>query len=359
VTQGTPPPGKPVYLTDLRRDLQTAIPTVQIAFDAERDMSDAAKLEKVDLENPKSAVASRPPSNLSEQDKNNLHASFAQVDQARVQLVRILHELQATTRELATATKLQLGLKRPPDEPDLTQEQKDRLSQTRKALGIILDGLLQIVPVFIKGYNLAEYTHALLGTDAVKEQISGIDEEVKRHGIKIKELGDKLESTITALQDAANDQLRDLKERWRVEEVDYAEQTKVYLNALRDYQKLVLKVSPKGGSGPNFAKTYAAILRASQTSQSARGALNTERLRPERAKAFLGELQDPGTLVGEVPMPAGFVTFQKGGERFSFMGESQASLKDLAKQVQKVNDLYKSGDKIDRIFKAWKDALEE
>ena len=43
----------------------------------------AASLERIDLENPKSAVANRPPSKLSDQDKTNLHTSFAQVDQAR------------------------------------------------------------------------------------------------------------------------------------------------------------------------------------------------------------------------------------------------------------------------------------
>lgn len=365
VTEGTPLPGQVVDLSGLRKDLQSAGPSLQKTFDAERSMDAAAARDNVDLEDPKSAVANRPPSGLSDQDKTNLHASFAQVEQARVQMAHILHEMQATSKELATAIKLQLSLKRPPDEPDLTQEQKDQLSQTRRLIAAtILDGLSQIVSVFLDDkFMLEKLGLAIIGTDAVKDQVKGADEELERHLKKIDELGDKLERTlertITALQDAATDQIRDLKEKWRVEQGDWAEQAKIYKNALHDYQKLVLSVTAKGGGGPGFEQTFASILLAAQTSQCARSRLNTARLRPDAAKVFLAELQNPGTLVGKELKNPDVVFYEKGGKIFSFVGETSASLQDLAKQVQKVNDFYKSSARIDRIFKKWKDALED
>jgi hypothetical protein len=345
--------------------LQTAKPILKRASDAEDAMIFAAALERIDLEDPKSAVASRPPSKLSDQDKTNLRTSFAQVDQARVQKAHILHEMQATTREIATATKFQLNLKRPPDQA-LTQEQKNALSTGLKIITTVLDGLSTVVPVFMEDkFSLAKLGLAIIGADAVKDRITDIDDELARVEKKIEELGDKLErtinkleTTITALQGAATDEIRDLKERSRVERDDLAEQTKVYLNALHDYQKLVLKVSPKAGGGPGFEKTFAAILSASQASLSARSELNTPRLRPDRAKIFLAELQNPGTFRQQLTKPD-VAVFDNGREIISFLGETEASVKDLAEQVQKVTELYESSVKIDRIFKAWKDALEE
>jgi hypothetical protein len=204
-----------------------------------------------------------------------------------------------------------------------------------------------------------EYTLALIGTDKLREQVSGIDLEVELHGKQIKELGDKLERSITALEGVANDQIRDLNEKWRVEFGDFAEQSKLYDIALHDFEKLVRKVSPKGDGGGGFEKTFAAILSASQASLSARSALNTALLKQDEAKKRLAELQNRGKFHKQEPLPDVAIFENRAKVFLHFLGETEASVQDLEEQVKKVTEIYESGAKIDGIFKAWKDALEE
>jgi peptidoglycan hydrolase-like protein with peptidoglycan-binding domain len=361
VVAGSRLPGRPRNLAAFRQELQAAKPILKAASDADAKMFFVAALEKVDLENPKAAVAGRPPSKLSEQDKVNLHTAFAQLDQARVQKARILHELQATTRELQAAIEVQIELERPPDQA-LPQEHKNELAKSLKIALAIVEGYIAIVHLFSEGkFSVLKLGVAIIESEALKEGIDHLDHELEHVEAKIKELGDKLERTMEKLETikaAFTAQIRNLKQRSRVEREDLAEQTKVYRNALHDYQKLALKASPKAGGGPGFEKTIAAILSASQTSLSARSELNTPRLGPDGAKVFLAELQNPGTFKQQLQKPD-VAVFDNGRELVCYLGETEASLKALAAEVPKVIDLYESSAKIDRIFKAWQDALEE
>ena len=123
---------------------------------------------------------------------------------------------------------------------------------------------------------------------------------------------------------------------------DFVERTKVYRNALDDYLKLVLKVSPKKGGGARFEKTFAAILSASQDSLSARAVLNTAQLNPDGAKRFLAALQNRGTLVRQEKLPDVAIFQNSGPKLLHFLGETEASVQDLEEQIKKVNDLYNS-----------------
>ena len=96
-----------------------------------------------------------------------------------MQKARILHEMQATARELQTVTKRQLKLNRPPDQTP-TQEQQNNLSEGLKKITFVLDGLSAIVPVFMEDrFSLAKLRLAIIGTDVVKDRITSIDDELE------------------------------------------------------------------------------------------------------------------------------------------------------------------------------------
>jgi hypothetical protein len=289
-----------------------------------------------------------------------------QVEQGRVEVVNILHQMQTATNQAKTALdKLRSLPGLLPDE-FWTDLDKKHLEDAGTSMEHFWDFINSYTSTFTDSLSIVGLIHAVAGSDVIKDGIKNLTEEMEISKEKIVQLGDTLNATIIALGQATTKEISDLNLSIQKLTSDFTEAKDVYSKALNDYVKLVDRLSSgkKAAIPQGFAKAYKAVLVAAQQSKATRGKLVTKTLAQNKYKAYLQQLNPPGDLVADLSdsgtdmIKGDWVVYEKGGRQYAYR-ETPKSIQDLAKQLEPVDKVYAAAPDIDQYFTKWNNALSD
>lgn len=347
------PKVKKFDLWPLRVDLKSAIEPVATALQAEKAMRNFAASAGVDLDKPDTAVTCMK-SKMTEQDKTNLKNSANISEQGRLQMVRILQHMQDTTSQLEAAKQRILPDKLP---RALFDDLQKTVGNASKVVAFLW-GLANKVSALI---DPTSRVNAVPGADAIKDKIKSFGDQAKGHTKELVQVGQKINELIGALDDATKQEMSNLNVSLQKDADAFTTATEDYFKNLGTYAEVLGNLSSRAGCPPEYSKTYVAVVAAAQMSKTARAALITKTLAPDKYKTFLNQLVPLGKLVANLPatersLTGNLIVYEKGGTQYGYNATS-ATLESLVQQLKLVKKVYDSAPSIEQISKEWNSAL--
>ena len=342
-----------IDLSKLRADLESTSASVSAALEADKGMRDAVASAKVDIDEPEAALACMKGA-LSDQDRNNLTTGATQVEQGRIAVVNILHQMQITLDQLQAARE-----RIHPDK--LPAQFFDDLDKDLGDVGTTVEHLWDFVNGISSATDWISLIQAVAGSDQVKDHIKALGDEVADLNGKLAQVGETLNNLITALDEEAARAVSDLTVALEKERDDWDQATAVYVKEINNYRALFSTLSGKAGCPPEITKAYMAVVAAGQLSQNARSALITQSLAKNKYQAQVAQLIPLGDLIWNAPaseksITNNYLVYEKGGQQFGYY-ETIASLQKMVQQLERVKQLYEAADTLDKRVARWNDAL--
>jgi len=342
-----------VDLSQLRTDLASTSPHVWAAIRAEKTMKDVASRAGLDLDKPEAALACMK-NKLNDQDKINLKNGSIGLEQERVAVVNILHQMQITVDQLQSARESLRPEKLP-------AKFFDDLDKDLRDAGTTVEHIWDFFNGISAATDWMSLIHSVAGSDEVKDHIKSLGDEVANLNDKLAQVGETLNNLIAALDEQNAQAISNHIVALQRERDDWDKAIAVYVKELNSYRQLFSKLSAKAGCPPGVSQTYMAVVAAGQLSQNARSALITKTLEPNKYQEQVKQLVPPGALIWNAPagdksVVNSYLVYEKSGKQYRYL-ETIASLKKLLQQLLRVKQVYDAASLMDKRFNKWNDAL--